>query len=356
MTKKPSICLVTCYKDPGYIRVRSLEAGLLANGIDLLIVRNSRRGIIRYFEVILKLIITRFSTNPDVYFVTFRGYEILPFVILIGLGKKIVFDEFINLVEWIVYEHKKLKQGSFAEKLLMFVYGFLLKRTTLIITDTLSHAEYSSKLMNIPIEKYQYIPVGTDEKVFRDVKKTRKDDKFQVLYYGSMLPLHGIDFVIDAAVEMKRYGNIEFLLIGGNAGLQDSVSGAIKQGANIKYKKWVPFEQLPQIIADSDVCLGGPFGDTVQSQFVVTGKTIQFLRMGKPVIIGKNRESKAFINKINSLIVDQADEASLRDAIIWAYKNQGKLRKISKNGSGLYEKNFSSHVVADDISKLLNSI
>jgi len=354
---KLSVCLVTCYRTPGYVRVKSLEAGLLANDVDLSIVRNKQRSCLRYIEVALKLIKNIIFVKPDIYFVTFRGYEILPIVLLVGIGKKVVFDEFVNLIGWTVFEHKKLKQNSFATRSLTSGYRFLLKRTTRIILDTKSHAEYSASLMKLPIGKYQSVPVGTDEEVFNSLKSLRKDNgKFQVLYYGSMLPLHGIDYVIESAVNLQNRKDIEFSLIGGGTALRRSVDVAISKGANIKYQKWVPYAELPQVIADADICLGGPFGGTTQSQFVVTGKTIQFLRMGKPVIVGKNKESGVFKDKINVLIIDQASSKSLEKAIVWAYKNKKSIKKIGKNGIKLYNDCFSNKVVAKSIEKLLDSI
>lgn len=355
--KKLSICLVTCYRTPGYVRVKSLEAGLLANNVDLSIIRNKQRGYLRYIEVALKLVKIRFSVNPDIYFVTFRGYEILPLVLLIGIGKKVVFDEFVNLIGWTVYEHKKLEQGSFAARLFTSLYRFLLKRTTKIVLDTKSHTEYSASLMNLPIDKYQSIPVGTDENIFNSMKSLRKEDgKFQVLYYGSMLPLHGIDYVIKAAMNLRQRRDIQFLLIGGGDELRRSVDSAVTKGANIEYQKWVPYVDLPQVIANADICLGGPFGGTTQSEVVVTGKTIQFLRMGKPVIVGKNKESGVFKDKVNAIVVDQASAESLEKAIIWAYRNKKSIKKIGQNGIKLYDDSFSNKVVSKSIAKLLDSI
>ncbi len=42
-----------------------------------------------------------------------------------------------------------------------------------------------------------------------------------------------------------------------------------------KYQIWVPFDELPKHIAAADICLGGPFGDTLQSRVGWTGKTVQ---------------------------------------------------------------------------------
>jgi len=352
--KKLSVCLVTCYRDPNYVRVKSLEAGLIANGVNLSIVRNSNRGIIRYVEVIFKLIRTRLTVNPDIYFVTFRGYEILPFVLFIGIGKKVIFDEFINLIEWVAYEHKKIQPNSIVSKILFVVYRFLLKKTSKIITDTSSHALYSASLMRLPIEKYKAIPVGTDEIIFKHLKPIKKDlNKFTVLYYGSMLPLHGVEYVIKAAVAIKNNQNIEFVIIGGNDKVGMDIEVAVSKGANIKYKKWVPYNELPRVIADSDICLGGPFGGTVQSQFVITGKTIQFLRMGKLVIVGENKESHIFDDKKNAIIVKQASSEELVKAIEWAYGNRPKLSDIGQSGYQLYQKRLSNEVLSGQVKELI---
>jgi glycosyltransferase involved in cell wall biosynthesis len=211
--------------------------------------------------------------------------------------------------------------------------------------------------MDLPIDKYHSIPVGTDETLFNITNSTRTDnDKFQVLYYGNMLPLHGIEYVIESAISLKDHKEIEFLLIGGGIQLRQNIDIAISKGANIKYQKWVPYKELPQVIADADICLGGPFGGTTQSQFVVTGKTIQFLRMGKPVIVGKNMESAVFIDKVNALIIDQASSLSLEKAIIWAHQNKERIINIGHNGMELYENCFSNKVVSKSIASLLDSI
>jgi len=353
--KKPSVCLVTCYRDPYYVRVKTLEAGLIANNVKLSIARNRQRGVLRYAEVILKLIKIRFSVNPDIYFVTFRGYEILPFVLLIGIGKKVVFDEFINLVEWTVYEHKKLKLGGVGDKLLRLVYGFLLKRTAKILTDTASHAELSAGIMGLSSSRYKTIPVGTNEQVSKNVELSIKNDKkFQVIYYGSMLPLHGIGYVIRAAFELKDTSDIEFLLIGGSDKLQENIQDAISKGANIVYKKWVPFEQLSQVIADADVCLAGPFGDTVQSEYIITGKAYHFLSMKKTCIIGENKESHIFTDKKNALVVGQASATELAKAVKWSFDNRSKLPDIGRAGYKLYQSKLSNKVIARQIKELLS--
>ena len=67
------------------------------------------------------------------------------------------------------------------------------------------------------MEKIHSIPVGADENVFEPLASNIEytiTEEFKVLFYGSFLPLHGVDIILNAALMLKEY-NIVFTLIGG---------------------------------------------------------------------------------------------------------------------------------------------
>ncbi|MFZ2125758.1 MAG: glycosyltransferase [Candidatus Saccharimonadales bacterium] len=356
MSEKKIVCVITCYKNPDYIRAKSIRAALSnRKDTEVVVVKNSKKGIVRYFEVIAKVVSVRFKRHPDIYILTFRGYELLPIIRLITFGKKFVFDEFINLVEWVVYEHNKVRPNSFIYRILYIWYRFWLKSSDLILADTVSHAKYSSKLMKIPMKKYLSLIVSTDEETFKATKAKQSKGLFKVFYYGSMLPLHGVDIVIEA-MKLLRAKNISLTLIGGDDKTKQMIEDAIESGSKIEYKKWVNFEELPKYIQDSNVCLAGPFGGTVQSRYVITGKAYQFLQMKRPIIIGKNQESHIFKDKQNALIVDQASAKALAKTIEWAYDNQKKLAGIGEAGYQLYQEKLSNKVLGVQIEELFKRL
>jgi glycosyltransferase involved in cell wall biosynthesis len=354
MTK---ICIVTCYKDPDYVRARTLRTALQANpDYDVIVIKNSRKGALRYAEVLKKLLAVRFRQNPDVYLLTFRGYELLPFFNLVTIGKKRIFDEFINLVEWAVYEHKKIRAGSLGATVLYRMYRSWLKRSDIILTDTVTHAEYSAKLMKLPEDKFRSVPVSTDEAVFRPQKNTQKKKDFQVFYYGNMLPLHGLQYVIDAAVLLCDDTDISFLLVGGDEKVVAQINDAKVKGAHITHKKWLPFDRLPIAAAESAVCLGGPFGNTLQSGMVITGKTYQFLALGVPTIIGKTNEKTPLQDQKSCLMVPQADAEALAQKLTWAQKHSKDLPKIGQEGRKIYEQYYSNRVIADTMRGIIDRL
>ncbi len=358
MKKNSKVCVVTCYRQPNYVRAVVLRKSVEASGFELIVVKNRYTSILRYPEVAIKLLISRFKNNPDTYLVTFRGYEILPLVLIIGIGKNIIFDEFINLSEWLFYEHKIIPPKSLIAKCFTGLNAWIMNKSDVILADTSCHAKFSSNLTGISREKYRVVPVSADESIFyQHIKKTSlKHKEFKVFFYGSMLPLHGLKYILESAVDLSSYRQIKFVIVGGKNKTRKLVDEHILFGARIEYIDWVPIDKLPALINDSELCLSGPFGDTVQSKQVITGKTYQFIAMGRVVVMGRIDNMSGFEDKVNSLIIDQGSSAKLTESILWAYKNRDKLNGIELKARLLYDNKYSNEATAKVMKKILMNL
>jgi glycosyltransferase involved in cell wall biosynthesis len=342
------IAVITCYKQNDYVRARSLRTAFAAvPGVETVVIRNRHTGWLRFLEVPLKIMKARWSQKPDAYVITFRGYEMLLFMVLTLVRKPIIFDELVNFTEW-MEEHGRLKPGTLRYRLFRRRYAGLAKRCRFILADTDAHAQKSAGLNRLDIKRYRTIPVGTDETVFRlpDVKPVQKQP-FTVFYYGHMLPLHGLSYVLEAALLLKDNQDINFRFIGGKpkSGVAEACAAAAKKGARVTHEAWLPFDQLPAAALEAGLSLGGPFGNTSQSQFVITGKTYQFLALGTPVLVGHNRVHANFRDKVNCLIVPQANGGAIAEAITWAQAHPKQLEQIGKAGRQLYDEYFSQTVI-----------
>ncbi|HET8709097.1 MAG TPA: glycosyltransferase [Candidatus Saccharimonadales bacterium] len=357
---------ITCYFNPDYVRTQVLEQALHSlPEVELIPIHNTKRGAGRYPEILWKLLKFKFSrTKPDVYLLNFRGYELLPLVVLLAGRKPIVYDEFINPVE-VLAEHRKQKDST-AVRLAMGVfnvfatfYYWLLRRCNVILMDTEAHAVFTAHESGLPPAKYKAIPVSTNEAVFTpQVQPSAEHPKFQVFYYGSMVPLHGAKYVVEAAKLLQDEPEISFLIVGKSktAAHKAAIDDAVANGARITYKEWIDFNDLPQHFADSAICVGGPFGDTPQSRFVVTGKTYQILASQAVVLVGQNQATRLFQDKQNALVVPQADAKAIAESIRWAYQNQDQLPAIAKTGRALYDQHFSNAIVAQDLHEILTKL
>jgi len=362
------VAIITCYKLPDYGRSVALRSALESNpDYDVVVIKNSHQGVLRYLEVLFKTISARLRERPDVFLITFRGYEILPAILLIALGKPVILDELINPLE-VVAEHRQLYRGKLRGQLMAGwtlvggIYNWLLRRCALIIADTQAHANYDAQLSHAPPNRYVVIPVGADEDIFKPQQEKQAkhvSEDFTVLYYGTMAPLHGLDYVIEAAQLLKDQPTIQFLLVGGGKETSRRIEQAVSEGAHITHKSWIEPVDLPGVIARAGVCLGGPFGNTVQSQLITTGKTYQFLASATPVIIGQTEETKTsglFKDKVNCLLVPQANAQALADAVIWAKTHPVQRTRLAQAGRDLFEQHFSQAVIAGLLTKLLNQL
>jgi len=357
------IAVITCYHDPDYVRARTLRAALkLVPDVKTIVIKNRHTGLLRYPEVLWKVWRVKKTKKPDVYLITFRGYEILPFVLLLARKKPVIFDELIVPILHATNEGHSRSFGITVKHFLSRVsepfYRQWLRRCSAVLADTDAHAELSAKTSHMNLSKYTALPVSADEKVFHPSSKAKSTtDSFQVFYYGNMLPLHGLSVVLEAAELLKDNPAITFSLVGGKQRTRQAVRAARKRGAQITYTHWLPFEDLATAMQQADVCLGGPFGNTQQAHHVITGKTYQFLACAAPVIVGDSEATaEYFVDKQNALIVPQGNATALAKAITWGYKNPEELAAIAAKGRALYEKQFSIQAISRTLQALVSNL
>lgn len=360
---KTRIAVVTCYHDPDYVRARTLRAAVAAvPGVETIIIKNKKRNALRYFEVVRQMIRVKYREKPAAFLITFRGQEILPFAMLIAGRTPVWFDEFIVPSAYARLENHRMTAKKrlirFAFRASEPIYRLCLRRCQAIFSDTPSHAELGAKMSEVNLSKYVPIPVSADETIFKPKESVKKVEPFQVFYYTTdMQPLHGIPYVLDAAERLAGDRRIKFLLVGGKRPMEQAVNEVIKRGARIEYRRWVAFDELPKIMRESGVALGGPFGGTLQAEHVVTGKTYQSLACGVPTIIGKNETTDTqFSHQVNAIIIPQKSPEALVEALVWAVEHPNELQHIGEKGRLLYERNFSKDTLVKIITPLVERL
>jgi glycosyltransferase involved in cell wall biosynthesis len=351
------ICYILSYRLPDYVRSKSLVKALnRMSGTVLLEAVNTSRGWRRYVETLARLIRCRLGERPAFYILGFRGYEIFWIVRLLTAGSVLVLDHMMSPYDSLLNERKAFRKGGLLEK---FVYGYergILRSSDIVLTDTESHRQYFAGLFGIPPEKIIAVPVGTDEEAFRPHPRAESgvNGLFHVFFYGSFLPLHGIPVILEAA-RLLHGKPVHFIIAGGKRPGEDPLPADRPSLANVTHRGWVPYEELPDMAARADLCLGGPFGNTGQARRVITGKTFQFLAMGKPVVVGRILDDPGFIDRDNCLLVPQGSGEELANAILWCLENRDRLEDIGRNGRLLYDRLFSTECITQRLKPLFES-
>ena len=356
------LAYVLAYRAPDYIRSQSLLRALgNCTGIELLVARNRSTGIKRYLETWRALRQLRKTHTPDIYVLGFRGHEMFWPVRWLTRGKPLVFDALMSPSAALREENKAGLFGRLLAPLLGHFERGILRRADLVLTDTQQHVEFYVAHFGLLQDKVLAIPVGameTSASTDSSAAPAAANAPFNVLFYGSILPLHGVDVIVAAAAQLTDLP-IRFDFIGGSARQAQRLQHLCAAHGVTQYshRRWVPLDRLVgSEIPCTDLCLGGPFGGTPQARRVITSKTSQGLALGKATVIGAIDQDCGFIDKYNCLLVPQADASSLAAVLRWAVAHREALAAIGQRGQALYRERLSVQTITQQLCPALQRV
>lgn len=318
-------------KNPDYLRiVQELRIISESAASYKTISSSSSSYLIRVLLVYFQILICR-SKDYDCVFVGFAPQLILPFWRWKWRKKEITIDFFISVYDTMVFDRKRFKKGSFAARICFWLDKKTLSAAGRIIADTKAHADYFSGQFQADRHLFSVLYLEADRSVFypRDEKKEENKDFFDVLYFGSILPLQGIQ-IIQAAAQMLAEEKIRFWMIG-----PVKESEKVKSD-NIIYIPWLEHEALADRIAGADLCLAGHFNDQIdKAKRTIPGKAYIYEAMKKKMILGDgpaNRE--LFSDDTNHIFVRMGDARALANAIRAAKADAKSTKNKDANVAG----------------------
>ncbi|MEE8186005.1 MAG: hypothetical protein V3T96_06395, partial [Thermodesulfobacteriota bacterium] len=277
----------------GYPRNSVIIHGLRENGVEVIechedLWRGSKDKIKRVGAIPGLLIILprllrtyisliyRFIRSPDydIIIVGYTGQFDIFLARILNLFKKkpVILDAFISIYDTIVMDRSLVSPGSIRATLLWWLDRTACRVADLILLDTSEHINYFVKEFGLPREKFLRLFVGGDEvankagimnkelgiRIQETKNKKQKDGTFNVLYFGTYIPLHGVEYIIKAAKRLEDEEDICFTLIGTGQLLEDTKR--LASDLSCKYiefiDRWVSSTELVSYISKSDVCLG----------------------------------------------------------------------------------------------------
>lgn len=351
------ICYVLSYRSPDYIRSSSLVSAL-GNLEEIILFKaiNDSTGPARYLETLAKVKRIHKAHKPDIYILGFRGHELYwPLKTIIG-STPIIFDVMMSPSLALAQENQYGRLGKIASWITTPIEKKMLHDCALILTDTQAHADIFSSFYQLSPSKVKPIPVGAIEDA-PTMNNPGMNERLKIIFYGSFLPLHGFDYIAQAFFQLKHLP-IDLHLIGTNEKIENQLKNKFSNDEHLRIhtKKWVPFKDLiEKELPSSDICLGGPFGNTPQANRVITGKTSQALSQAVPTIIGSIDNNEIFIDKYNCLLVEQGNPNQIKESILWAFNNREKLQQIGNNGRELYQKHLSLRIIKRELSSIISA-
>lgn len=252
-------------------------------------------------------------------------------------GKKLVWDVFISLYDTIVLDRKIWPKRSMRAVLLYWMEYFAFRLVDKAFLDTSTHARHIETLFKLRAKSLGAVWVGAESIFFEEPEAENipcsvgsMHEQFSVLFYGQLIPLHGIEKVILAASLLKNE-SINWVIIG--SGQQSDKVRDLLRDLNlskVKWVDWVPYPDLPSLIRSVDLCLG-IFGDSEKARSVIPNKVFQVIACRQPILtmesagmnelLGEDIPSACCIN----LVAPEAQ--SIADRVLYlSQQESGKIR------------------------------
>lgn len=296
--------------------------------------------------------------NYDLVFIGFYGH-----LLTISLHHKfsapILFDAFISTYDTLCFDRKVFSPNSIFGRLAYWLDKKSCELSDIILLDTPQHVEYFIEKFNLYHKKFFWLPVGCDENIFFPRNHLRKPDKyFKVLCYSTYLPLHGMDIVIRSAHILLSEKNIKFQLVGKGQEFS-KIKNYIDTNnlTNVSLLPPIQLTELPTLISESDLILGGHFGNSEKAQRVIPGKVYQVLAMRKPLIAGDTSANRTLLSHgENSLLVPPNNPELLAEAILQLRDDEFLRDRISENGRLLFEKKCSLDANTEKMREIISCV
>ena len=244
---------------------------------------NSNNYLCRLMSVYFQILKTS-TSKYDLIFIGFLPQLVLP-IFSWKFKSPVYIDVFISLYDTLVNDRKKFSPKSMIARFSKWLDKKALHKASKIIVDAMENGKYFAKKFQLNTEKINVLYFEADKKIYtpkEQCKPPHLQNKFVVLYFGSILPLQGVETIISAIEILKDEPDIFFQMIG-------PVSEGVYKGDNVEYIPWLSQQELSHYIANADLCLAGHFNDKIEKgKRSIAGKTFIYDAMEKQMILGDN--------------------------------------------------------------------
>ncbi len=276
----------------GLLRVREINSPLWRESTQhrhgrSRMTRNVLRAAAAHLAVCLRYL---FAKRPAIAYVPYPAIFVLLF--MSALPKRLrpphmVADAFISLYDTIVLDRQLLSPKGFAARLLKRAERRAFETADQVIADTPQNARFLSRLFDLPGTKVIAVPLATDEIHFAPVAYQPRRGICNVLFVGTLAPLHGVTTILEAAHLLTGRPDVRFKLIGDG---QESLAvqrWLADHSVNLDWQRgWQSSIRIAEAIAESDICLG-IFGTGDKAQRVCPYKVYMYTSVGRATITGE---------------------------------------------------------------------
>jgi glycosyltransferase involved in cell wall biosynthesis len=274
----------------------------------------------------------------DAIIVGYPGHFDIPRARRIAGRRPLVFNPLVSLHDTLVSDRGRFREGSFAARILAAVDRRALRLSDLVVADTEANADFLAQVGEIPRARVTAAFVGAEERLFRTA--WRPDEPFRFLFVGKLIPLHGLDTILEAA---RLAPELAVRVIG--SGQLDVLLDA--RPPNVQWVEWVEYERLPEEYWSAGAALG-VFGTSEKAARVIPNKAFQALACGTPLITADTPAARELLcDDDSALLVPPGDPEALAAAVRRLAGEPELAQSIGAGGFAAYRAQASEEVLGE---------
>jgi glycosyltransferase involved in cell wall biosynthesis len=290
-------------------------------------------GLVARLAVAEARLLARRVPDVDALIVGYPGQLDLLAAKRAARGRPVVFNPLVSLADTLVSDRGRFRALSPAARALARIDRAAFGAADLVVADTHAHARFFEQLTSTPVE---VCFVGAEDRLF--APGWRRPERFTVLFVGKLIPLQGVDVVLDAA---RLAPEISFRIVGSG----QLAALLADRPANVEHVPWVDYEQLPRELHAAG-CALGIFGTSAKAGRVIPNKAYQALACATPLVTADTPAARELLTHGDSaLLVPPGDSGALADAVRKLAADAELEQRLSQGGRGAYEERASEAVL-----------
>jgi len=280
------------------------------------------------------------------------------------MNKKVVTEFYISKYDTYVNDKKRVdKNSKNALALKKFDQNIIDLSSDLIFLNN-SEKEYYLDVVqrSNTTTKIHLIPLATESKMMAQLNYANlKTKKLILCWWGSYIPLHGLDKIIESAKYLKQSDiSFEYHLFGTadkKAVAYQKMIDELELNDVVKIDNTKTFadKSLDKFLIENCDIAFGNFGDSEKAKVVMVNKAVEAVSMKIPVLSQKTKALGEYFENEETMFFCEPSPEEIAKAIFKISNNPELIKSVSKKGFSLYQKRFSKEAYIEDIQKILVS-
>lgn len=225
-----------------------------------------------------------------------------------------------------------------------------------IISNHIWHKTLTSR--SVKKDKCTTIMNYPDNSIFYRRSLKRINDKFLIIYPGTLNWHQGVDIAVKAlAIIKNKVPEVEFHIYGEGPGRND-IDVLIKTNrlaSRVFLNPPLPIDQIAEVMANCDLGIVPKRNDSFGGEAFST-KTLEFMSLGVPIIVSRTKIDNYYFDESIVKFFTPEDEKDLADAMLLLIRNKKLREDLAEKAFKFVEKNnwdVKKHIYLDLVDSLV---